>query len=245
MSSQLESTIADYLRLNVDNEQFWVSRKSFYETGFALVSYLLPDEVKEQVATEVEDLLAAQSVRRDLLLKETSNSPRYMRNVTAADIRARDGVTVALYQSPAFLAGLTSVAGEQVMECPYEPEHYVITHLERKGDTHGWHWDDYSFGVILVVDCPEVEMGGFVQTVPNTQWDKDDPQVFKQLVSNPIYSYELRPGDIYLLRTDTTLHRVHPLEDGAQRTIVNMAYAAQRDLTKNISHETMEDLFRV
>lgn len=243
--SRLESTIVEHLRHSVDNEQLWLSRKSFYETGFALVSYLLPGEVKQQVAVEVKDLLAARSVRRDLRFRETSNSPRYMRNVTAADIRAHGGVTSALYQSPAFLHVLSSVAGEEVLECPYEPEHYVITHLERRGDTHGWHWDDYSFGLIFVVDCPDVEMGGFVQTVRNTHWDKENPQVFRQLISNPIYSYELRPRDIYLLRTDTTLHRVHPVESGAKRTIINMAYAAQRDLTKDISHKTMEDLFEV
>lgn len=241
----LESSIVEHLRNNVDNEQFWVSRKSFYEAGFALVSYLLPDDVKERVAEEVREILDLQSVRRDLRLAETSDSPRYMRNVTATDIRAHDGVTVDLYQSSAFRSALASIAGEEVLECPYEPEHYVVTHLERPGDTHGWHWDDYSFGVILVIDCPPVEYGGFVQTVPNTRWDKKNPQVFDQLVNNPTYSHELRPGDIYLLRTDTTLHRVHPLEEGAKRTIINMAYAAERDLTKEITHETMEDLFKV
>ncbi|WIM99837.1 hypothetical protein ACTOB_003502 [Actinoplanes oblitus] len=241
----LESAVVEHLRQNVDQEQLWLSRKSFYESGFALVSYLLPDEIKQQIAAEVRDLLDERSIRRDLHLAETSNSPRYMRNVTAADIRAHGGVTVGLYESEAFRGALGSVAGEAVLECPYEPEHYVITHLERSGDTHGWHWDDYSFGVILVVDCPEVAGGGFVQTVPNTSWDKSNPQVFKQLVNNPINSYELRPGDIYLLRTDTTLHRVHPLEPGAKRTIINMAYAAERDFQKEISHETMEDLFAV
>lgn len=243
--TSLDSSIEEHVHREVDNEQLWVSRKSFYETGFALVSYLLPADVKAMVAAEVNELLAEQSVRRDLRLAETGNSPRCMRNVTAADIRAHGGATVDLYGSRAFIRALSNVAGEQVLECPYEPEHYVITHLERPGDTHGWHWDDYSFGVIFVVDCPDVEYGGFVQTVPNTSWDKTNPQVFKQLVNNPIYSYELRPGDIYLLRTDTTLHRVHPVEEGARRTIINMAYAAERDLTKEISHETMEDLFRV
>ena len=228
----------------VSGEQFWLSRKSFYETGFALISYLLPDPVKQQIADEVRLLLDQQSIRRDLRLRDTSNTPRYMRNVTAEAIRHHRGVTVELYNSPAFLEALGKVAGEAVIPCPYEPEQYVITHLERPGDTHGWHWDDYSFGLIFVADCPPPDLGGFVQTVPNTRWDKDDPQVFRKLLDNPIYSYELRPGDLYLLRTDTTLHRVHPVEPGATRSIINMAYAAERDRQKNISHETMEDLFK-
>jgi hypothetical protein len=241
----LESSIANHLKANVDSETFWASRKSFYETGFALISYLLPEEVKEKIASEVQGLLNRQSVRRDLHLAETGDSPRYMRNVTAADIRTHGDAIVQLYRSVVFRSALASAAGEEVLECPYEPEHYVITHLERPGDTHGWHWDDYSFGVILVIDCPDIEQGGFVQTVPNTHWSKRNPQVFKQIVDNPVHSHKLRPGDIYLLRTDTTLHRVHPLREGATRTIVNMAYAAQRDLVKEITHETMEDLFKV
>ncbi|MBB4747452.1 hypothetical protein [Actinoplanes lobatus] len=234
-----------HLENGVDSEQYWLSRKSFYETGFALISYLLPDEVKRRVDAEINDLIAQQSIRRDLTLPQTSNSPRRMRNVTAEDIRAHDGVVREMYESPALRGALSAVAGEAVLDCPYQPEEYVITHLERPGDTHGWHWDDYSFGVIYVVDVPPTHLGGFVQTVPNTSWDKEDPQVFQHLIGNPIHSYALRPGDMYLLRTDTTLHRVHPLEPGGRRTIVNMAFAAERDLNKQISHETMEDLFSV
>jgi hypothetical protein len=166
-----------------------------------------------------------------------------MRNVTAAEIRRRDGWVKAVYESEPFLDALSLVAGEKVSVCPYLPEQYVITRLENSGDTHGWHWDDYSFGLIFVAECPPLENGGFVQTVPGTSWDKKDPRVFEKLTENPIRSYALRPGDIYLLRTDTTLHQVHPILAG-RRTIVNMAYAADRDSAKSISHETMEELFR-
>ena len=166
-----------------------------------------------------------------------------MRNVSAEEIRGRGGWVEALYRSPAFRQALTRVAGEPVLECPYLPEQYIITHLEQVGDTHGWHWDDYRFGVIFVVNCPPVESGGFVQCVSGTSWDKSDPQVFRKIIENPIRSYELRPGDLYVLRTDTTLHQVHPIMDGS-RTIVNFAYAAESDLEREISHETMKELFR-
>jgi hypothetical protein len=44
------------------------------------------------------------------------------------------------------------------------------------------------------------------------------------------------------MRTDTTLHRVYPVTSG-RRVIVNMGYAARGDLTKQISHETMDNLW--
>jgi hypothetical protein len=241
----VDEQIQRHLNDHVDSEQYWLSRKCFYETGFAMVSYLLSPEVKAVLDAEILGLLDARAIRRDLTLAETSNSPRRMRNVTAAEIREHNGVVREVYESSALRSGLSAVAGEAVLDCPYAPEHYVITHLERPGDTHGWHWDDYSFGVIYVVDCPPLHLGGFVQTVPNTSWDKGDPKVFQHLVDKPILSYALQPGDMYLLRTDTTLHRVHPVEPGGRRTIVNMAFAAERDRHKSISHETMEDLFNV
>jgi hypothetical protein len=243
--STLDERVQRHLAGRVDGGQYLMSRESFHKNGFALVPYVLPDDVKELVAAEVRDLLDRRSVRRDVRFAATGNSPRRMRNVGASEIRERHGTIRELYESPALLGALAAVAGEPVLPCPYEPEQYVITHLERQGDTHGWHWDDYSFGLIFIVDCPPTDLGGFVQTVPNTRWDKADPRVFDQLINNSIRSYALRPGDLYLLRTDTTMHRVHPIEPGATRTIINMAYAAERDLHKDISHETMEDLFHV
>jgi hypothetical protein len=64
---------------------------------------------------------------------------------------------------------------------------------------------------------------------PETTWNKADPQLHRQFVNHPIYSMELHRGDLYLMRTGTTLHRVYPVPSG-RRLIVNMAYAAQRDL---------------
>ena len=59
----------------------------------------------------------------------------------------------------------------------------------------------------------------------STSWNKNDPQLPRWFVSRPIYSMELAPGDLYLMRTDTTMHRVYPIT-GGRRLIINMAYAA-------------------
>lgn len=93
-----------------------------------------------------------------------------------------------------------------------------------------------------MIDCPPVAHGGFVQYVPHTEWNKNDPGLQQWFVTRPIYSIELIPGDLYLMRTDTTLHRVYPIT-GGRRLIVNMGYASCGDLTKQISHETMDSLW--
>jgi hypothetical protein len=241
-AAKVEELLNAHLEIQAD-ELFARSRRDFLETGLGLAPFLLPDEAKKLISVEVDLLVDERSAYRNMQLRETGNSWRRMRNVGATDIKRHDGWIAALYNSPAFRKALSRVAGEPVLECPYEPERYVITRLERAGDTHGWHWDDYSFGVVFVVECPPVKSGGFVQCVPGTRWDKKNPQVFQKIIDYPIRSYALRTGDLYLLRTDTTMHQVHPILEG-RRTIVNFAYAAHRDATKNITHETMEELFR-
>jgi hypothetical protein len=57
-----------------------------------------------------------------------------------------------------------------------------------------------------------------------------------------VYSIELAPGDLYLMRTDTTMHRVYPLRAG-RRTILNMGFASTADLQREVSHETMDNLW--
>jgi hypothetical protein len=217
-------------------------KREFLERGVVRVPFLAPDSVKRFLAVEVEELLTSHGRRHELVFPETGNSQRRMRNVRRDHIIAFGSIIPALYRVPALREVLATIAGEEVLECPYEPEQFVITALDQDGDTHGWHWDDYSFALVWIVDCPPVTHGGFVQCVPHTQWDKTNPQLHQWFVTRPIHSVELLPGDLYLMRTDTTLHRVYPIT-GGRRVIVNMGYSARGDLTKQISHETMDNLW--
>ncbi|GHE34744.1 HalD/BesD family halogenase [Streptomyces capitiformicae] len=238
----LNRRVSQYLEREVEPARLERARQNFLRRGFAKLPYLASAEIKQQVADEVEALIAEHGVRRDLTLPETGHTPRRMRNVHRAEIAAHGSIVPEIYAHPAVLRALETVAGEQVLVCPYQPEQFVITELEQSGDTHGWHWDDYSFALVWVIDCPPLEQGGFVQCVAHTQWNKDDPQLHRQFVSHPIHSLELSPGDLYFMRTDTTLHRVYPIS-GGRRLILNMAYAAEHDLSKPISHEGMETLW--
>jgi hypothetical protein len=226
----------------IDRTELDAARTAFHRFGFAKVSFVVPESVKAAVASDVKDLVEKAGIRRDLRFRQTGDTPRRMRNVRQEAIHAHSDIIPTVYSEILNHGVLDHVAGEEVLPCPYLPERYVITSLEQNGDTHGWHWDDYSFALVWVIECPPVQYGGFVQCVPNSQWNKSDPQVNRILANNPIYSMELAPGDLYLLRTDTTMHRVYPIEQG-RRSIINMAFAAHRDFEKQISHETMDDLW--
>lgn len=218
------------------------ARREFSYLGHARVPFLVPDSVKEAVAVEVNALIDTAGTRRDLEFKETDYTPRRMRNVTRGEIVEFGTVIKEIYTSEPLLRATSRIASEPVHLCPYEPEQFVITCLEKDGDTHGWHWDDYSFALVWVVECPPVDEGGFVQCVPGTSWNKQQPKINRMFVTRPIYSMELFPGDLYLMRTNTTLHRVYPVKNG-RRKIINMGYASVSDLTKSFSHETMDNLW--
>nr|WP_156370995.1 hypothetical protein [Nocardia arizonensis] len=206
------------------------------------MSWLIPALVRYAVAAEAVRLAAGSAVRRDIAFAETEFTPRRMRNVSRAQI-AENGVTIQrVYESASVVQAVAAVAGEPVYRCPYEPEQFVITQLDRPGDTHGWHWDDYRFALVWVAECPESIDGGFVEFVPNTVWDKQRPGIEQIRRDRTVHRFEVGAGEVYLMRTDTTLHRVHPIRRG-RRTIVNMAFAAEEELCKPKSHETMDALW--
>ncbi|WP_327145264.1 HalD/BesD family halogenase [Nocardia sp. NBC_01327] len=220
------------------------ARRELEDRGFSVVSQLVPSLVRRAVAYEAIRLVEHAGVRRDLVLAETGFTPRQMRNVTRAQIAESGSRIPRIYQSEVLLEGLSQLIGEPVHRCPYEPEQFVVTRLEHAGDTHGWHWDDYSFALVWIAECPPAADGGFVECVPGTAWDKQDPGIEKILRERDVHRLEIGAGEVYLMRTKTTMHRVHPLQRG-RRTIVNMAFAAAGELSMPVSHETMDALWSV
>jgi hypothetical protein len=74
-----------------------------------------------------------------------------------------------------------------------------------------------------------------LQSVPQTRWDKQAPRINEYLCANPIATYGFSSGDLYFLRTDTTLHRTVPLTRDATRVILNMTWAADADLRRAVT----------
>lgn len=207
-----------------------------------MVSSLFPRDLRVAVAAEAVRLVETVGVRRDLEMPVTGFTPRRMRNVTRGQILEHGSAIQRVYESAWVLEVLARVAGESVYRCPYEPEQFVITRLEGAGDTHGWHWDDYGWALVWIAECPPAVDGGFVECVPDTVWDKENSGVEQILQARSVHTMTLDEGDVYLMRTDTTLHRVHPIRRG-RRTIVNMAFAREDQLGTPLSHETMDVLW--
>lgn len=216
--------------------------QDFRREGYVKISNLVPPDIKEAIWEEVCRLLE-HARRIEIRLKETSGTPRRMSTVGAGHIKQHSPLVCELYDSQALRDFLSAVAREKVLACPYLPERFVITKQDRAGDTHGWHWGDFSFAVIWIIEAPDIEFGGMLQCVPHTDWNKANPRVNEYLIRNPIRTYAHETGDIYFLRTDTTLHRTVPLTDNVTRIILNTAFATAANCERSLTHETMDVLF--
>jgi hypothetical protein len=152
-------------------------------------------------------------------------------SVVKSEFIAEGGELIGtLYRSEPLINALGRIAGEALLPCPSKDEEFLVTRQEKKGDTHGWHWGDYSFALIWIIETPPLGYGGMLQCVPHTTWDKSNPRIHEYLCANPIMTYGFQTGDIYFLRTDTTLHRTVPLTVDARRIILNLTWAAQKDI---------------
>ena len=215
-------------------------RSAFARDGYVDLTSALDAALRARVAAEATAVLDAHGVRRDLRIAATGLSPRRYR------VEPRDAITqscpaaAAAYCSADLLAFVAEVAGEPIAPVPYVPEEIIATRLERTGDTHGWHWDDYAFALIWIADAPPAREGGSLEYVAGVPWCKAEPRVEEILRAHRAARRDVVPGTVYLLRADTTLHRVAPLLADGRRDALCFSYAATSELARTVSHETLD-----
>ncbi|MEV6973186.1 hypothetical protein [Kitasatospora sp. NPDC093806] len=159
------------------------------------------------------------ATRRDLTMAYMDDSPRHMTTLGGHVIARHSGLIDRLYRDPSLIALVGRVAGLDAVPVREPLERYVVNILHRPGDTHGAHTDDYPLALVLFADAPAGPGdGGLLEYVPRagSLGALDTP------AARPARH---RPGDAYLLRSDTTAHRVTALRrPGIRRSVVNLAY---------------------
>lgn len=240
---EVNGLLAEHWARTISGEQLAGYARRFAAEHVVVIRGACPPALAGPIHAEACGIVDRHGVTHRLLFEITDNTPRNMTTVGQPIIKAEGPLIDAFYFAPELLRLTSAIVGEKLSTCPYPGEHYVISRLATDGDTHGWHWDDYTYGVILVFEAPGYRDGGFVQAVAGTSWNKQDPDVYGAMLSGVIRSYALEPGDAYLVKTDTTMHRVHPIRGQGRRTIVNMTLVNAADLSRQMTHETNDVLF--
>ncbi|MFD6532100.1 hypothetical protein [Streptomyces sp. NPDC060184] len=190
---------------------------------FAMDSYLpLPGLIPQlSLARLLEELagLEAETRRRDFAMECMGGSPRHMTTIGGPALAAGSPLISGLYQQRSLVGLLRTVTGEPVVPVREVTERHVVNILHRPGDTHGEHTDDYPFALVLFLEAPaDPDDGGLLEYSPHTTTLPLPEAV-------PVHRRHHRAGDAYLLRSDTTAHRVSPLtRPGVRRTVLNFAY---------------------
>ena len=219
------------------HDMFWEQHK-FARDGYLKINHLIDPMVRDEIIADAKYLLANHSKRRDLLIESTGNTPRYLSNVTRDDIESYGKYIPIAYKSKYLLSLIRNIVKEDVIPTPWKWDNYIINSQHKAGDTHGWHWGDYPFTIFWIVEAPSIESGGLLECVPHTNWDKRNSRIENLLVENTIDSYFHMTGDVYLLKADTTLHRVKPLTQDVMRIILNTTWERARDKDRHVEHET-------
>ncbi|MDN3354837.1 hypothetical protein [Actinomadura sp. DC4] len=242
-ATDVDDLLREHFATGFTEEKRASLRKLFRDEHVVALRNLCPKGLLEEVRAEAAGIMDRFGVVHDFDMEITDGTPRHMASVGQPVIKDNGPLIHSVYFSPTLRSLLADIVGEELFICPYPGEHYVISRLARDGDTHGWHWDDYTYGFILVLEAPDHRDGGFVQAVPHTSWDKENPDVHGALLKSVVRSYAFEAGDAYLIKTDTTMHRVYPIRGDGRRLIVNTTFANGHDLVRPMSHETNDTLF--
>jgi hypothetical protein len=223
-------------------------RAKFQQDQVVKLGQLVPPHIVDALQHEAHHLLDASGKRRELTLAATGGTPRSYTSVERDIIHHHNGSIRKFFESEALRDYLENIVGEAVFRVPYEPEEYIINSQNQSGDTHGWHFDDYTYALIWLVDSPGPFDGGRVEFVNFTEWDKAAPrdQLVSLLCERTVQSLHIPAGSCYIMKARYALHRVAPILNDAKRTVIVFTFASQADLDdQTISHENMEKIYEL
>jgi hypothetical protein len=223
-------------------------KESFKRNQVVKLGQLVPETISASLQEEAHYLLKHFGKRRNLTLAATGGTPRSYTSVERDNIHRYGGSIRRLFESEAVRKYLGGIVGEDVFRVPYAPEEYIINSQNQSGDTHGWHFDDYTYALIWLVDAPGPFDGGRVEFVNFTEWDKAAPreQLVSLLSERTVQSLHVPAGSCYIMKARYALHRVAPILNDAKRTVIVFTFASKADLDDDtISHETMEQIYEL
>ena len=245
--TDIVTSIADDIDQHLSSEKLRSTlpqlRARYAAEDFVEIGSFMPEHVFQTALSELEALFASQANRRDLIIKQSGNTPRKYSNLDRDALTANSSVIPAIFRSSALYELLEDIVGERVLPVPYKPEEYIAARLHKAGDVHGWHWDDYTWALVWIFKMPDEANGGSLEYVKRVPWDRDNPRVDELVAAGPVLRRHPAVGSAYLLRAGTALHRVSTLSYDAERMIVCYSFATEADLEQEVDHESMEMLY--
>ena len=139
-----------------------------------------------------------------------------------------------LYSSPGFKEFLCAVLGEHGLYEYADPLSGINLHYASKGQELGWHFDNSSFAITLLIEQPE---GGgvfeYVKDVRNADAGEMNYQTSSKVLDGQIApnTLNIEPGALVLFRGRNSMHRVTPTLGDTTRMLVVLAYNTEPNVS--------------
>lgn len=138
-----------------------------------------------------------------------------------------------LYNSDLFKEFLCQVLGESELYEYADPLSAINLHYASEGQELGWHFDNSSFAITLLIQAPHD--GGVFEYVKNVR-DADAGDMNYELSDRILNgevaseSVTMQPGTLVLFRGRNSMHRVTPTVGDRTRMLVVLAYNTEPDI---------------
>lgn len=135
-----------------------------------------------------------------------------------------------IYDDADFKAFVAQIVGEAAIHPYADPLSAVNLHFARAGEELGWHFDNSSFAVTLLIQKPEA--GGTFEYVRDLR-DADAGDMNFDGVSKVLDGatepdiLDMEPGTLVLFRGRNSIHRVTPTQGATTRMLAVLAYNSQ------------------
>jgi hypothetical protein len=138
-----------------------------------------------------------------------------------------------LYDSEEFKSFLCAILGEQQLHPYADPLSSINLHYAKTGQELGWHFDNSSFAITLMIQEPV--KGGQFEYVSNVR-DADKNEMGFDTVKAVLDEHldfktiSMQPGTLVLFRGRNALHRVASNEGDVTRMLAGLAYNSKPDI---------------
>lgn len=138
-----------------------------------------------------------------------------------------DSALIALYDATVFREFLCAVLGEERLYEYADPMSSINLHYADEGQELGWHFDNSSFAITLMIQTPED--GGkfeYVKDVRDADGGEMNYEITGKVLDGAIVSETLTidAGSLVLFRGRNSMHRVTPVKGNRTRMLVVLAY---------------------
>ena len=132
-----------------------------------------------------------------------------------------------IYADPDLRGFLCAVLGIESIHAYDDPLSSINVHFAPHGRELGWHFDNSSFAVTLLLQAPQA--GGIFEYVPAARASGRGEQGYETVDAvldgvHPVETLTFAPGDLVLFRGRDALHRVTPTIGDVTRLLVVFAF---------------------